>query len=1005
MTAQFELALLHPAVSSRTPALPPALWSLFTSLLSATQPCPVRFGSSAYTKDVVHVRSQFFSPKSLIAPPVSLIAPPIKSKRNQQTLKTTLRQLFKSVLLGGGVPHAFSANKRLRNLVWPDAPRRISLRSKSQLTHRRPRQSNWLESLEPRHMMAAAPVATNDSAYFTNSGTDLVVTLASNPTPLLSNDLDIDSGTLTASVVASPTSGSLLSFNSNGTFTYRPNTGFTGVDSFTYKANDGALDSNVATVSISVGTRLLAKQNLDNNIVDSNSGGLLTTGGLQLTEQLTPDQALIYRSDALSKPIIAAETQLAPGVAVPTAITAQLTFNGVAGTTYSYSTSGMTAGQALRFALQADGSALATGMYDYSLSVGTTISGVTTYQTFTGKQAIVNRTASEYGANWWLAGLDRLYDSSAGALLVQGDGNTLWFAKSGANYLHAAGDTSFSTLVKNGGNTFTLTAKTGEQSNFSTLGLLTSWVDTNANTTSFAYADRNGDSIAAELISITDPFGRVTNLNYTSGKVSSIAHFSGRTTSLTISSGNLTGYTLTDPDGAGPLTAPAFAFSYAAAGKLSTRTDAAAYTTSYAFGASDGRLRTITHPDSSTWQLIPSETIGLPTGTSGNTLKKPSDVQASITDERSHLWKVRTDRFGLITQSTTALGFVTNVTRDADGQPIMVTEPDPDGRVPLTSSITKLGYNASGDMTHFIAPDGGVTTATYSGTLHRQLSTTDPVGRSTSSTYDIKGNLLTSTDGAGYVTTYAVNSRGLTTSVTPPDPDGGGPLTSPITTLAYDSNGRLITVTNPDASTNTFTYNTADQPLTAVDELGKTSSFVYDSLGRQTSQTNRVGATDTFTFDPLSRLVKKTDALGNVTDIEYNNRGWVSKVTYPDPDGAGPLTRPTDNRSYDATGNLLSQGAAAGMFTAPLTATFDDDNRQISKGDPTDPLVKEVWTYDNAGRLTAHKRAAVASAFPDQTVLQYDANGRVVRRKGTDATFHRLAHCPLRRMDQLQRGR
>ncbi len=67
------------------------------------------------------------------------------------------------------------------------------------------------------------------------------------------------------------------------------------------------------------------------------------------------------------------------------------------------------------------------------------------------------------------------------------------------------------------------------------------------------------------------------------------------------------------------------------------------------------------------------------------------------------------------------------------------------------------------------------------------------------------------------------NSRGLPTSMTPPDPDGAGALTSPVTTLAYDCYGRLTTLTNPDSSTQTFTYNTADQMLTHVDELGKTT--------------------------------------------------------------------------------------------------------------------------------------------------------------------------------------
>src|SRR5205814_1952664 len=38
----------------------------------------------------------------------------------------------------------------------------------------------------------------------------------------------------------------------NGSFTYTPAAGFHGADSFTYHANDGALDSNSATVAITV---------------------------------------------------------------------------------------------------------------------------------------------------------------------------------------------------------------------------------------------------------------------------------------------------------------------------------------------------------------------------------------------------------------------------------------------------------------------------------------------------------------------------------------------------------------------------------------------------------------------------------------------------------------------------------------------------------------------------------------------------------------------------------
>ena len=63
-----------------------------------------------------------------------------------------------------------------------------------------------IEHLEPRHLMAAVPVARDDAAFYTNVGTDLVVTTSSSPAALLANDFDIDGGALTPSVVSNPTS-------------------------------------------------------------------------------------------------------------------------------------------------------------------------------------------------------------------------------------------------------------------------------------------------------------------------------------------------------------------------------------------------------------------------------------------------------------------------------------------------------------------------------------------------------------------------------------------------------------------------------------------------------------------------------------------------------------------------------------------------------------------------------------------------------------------------------
>ena len=60
----------------------------------------------------------------------------------------------------------------------------------------------------------------------------------------------MDNDTLTFSVVANPAHGSLSGTVPN--LTYTPAADYNGSDSFTFKANDGTVDSNIATISITV---------------------------------------------------------------------------------------------------------------------------------------------------------------------------------------------------------------------------------------------------------------------------------------------------------------------------------------------------------------------------------------------------------------------------------------------------------------------------------------------------------------------------------------------------------------------------------------------------------------------------------------------------------------------------------------------------------------------------------------------------------------------------------
>ncbi len=69
---------------------------------------------------------------------------------------------------------------------------------------------------------------------------------------VLGNDSDVDNGQiLTPVLVGGPRNGS-LTLNPDGSFTYRPNNRFNGLDNFAYKVSDGQLDSNIVEVEILV---------------------------------------------------------------------------------------------------------------------------------------------------------------------------------------------------------------------------------------------------------------------------------------------------------------------------------------------------------------------------------------------------------------------------------------------------------------------------------------------------------------------------------------------------------------------------------------------------------------------------------------------------------------------------------------------------------------------------------------------------------------------------------
>ena len=99
------------------------------------------------------------------------------------------------------------------------------------------------------------PIANDDSYMIGEDGTLNIATLGvlANDTSALPLLTPLTVPPSSASLVSSTSSGTLsLGLAGEGSFTYTPNAHFNGTDVFTYRANDGTLDSNVASVTITV---------------------------------------------------------------------------------------------------------------------------------------------------------------------------------------------------------------------------------------------------------------------------------------------------------------------------------------------------------------------------------------------------------------------------------------------------------------------------------------------------------------------------------------------------------------------------------------------------------------------------------------------------------------------------------------------------------------------------------------------------------------------------------
>lgn len=172
----------------------------------------------------------------------------------------------------------------------------------------------------------------------------------------------------------------------------------------------------------------------------------------------------------------------------------------------------------------------------------------------------------------------------------------------------------------------------------------------------------------------------------------------------------------------------------------------------------------------------------------------------------------------------------------------------------------------------------------------RVSSLTNGAGQTVNYAYDVNsGRLLSATLGSA-VTTVGYDANGNVNSVT--DPSSVTTAVVPLfkTTVTdrndqqwiytFDANYNLLSVKDPLNHTTSYTYNDRNQVLTVTDPLDHTQTFTYHtSNGLLHTIVDAAGKITTYTYDARNNPDTITDHDNHVTDFDFNTDNTLHSVT------------------------------------------------------------------------------------------------------------------------------
>ncbi|MFL6387111.1 MAG: DUF6531 domain-containing protein [Terriglobales bacterium] len=253
----------------------------------------------------------------------------------------------------------------------------------------------------------------------------------------------------------------------------------------------------------------------------------------------------------------------------------------------------------------------------------------------------------------------------------------------------------------------------------------------------------------------------------------------------------------------------------------------------------------------------------------------------SITDRNGNATSLTYDSSARLSQVVAPSGAALNFQYQNAQFPSLVTGiTSPAGNVSYT-------YDASQRLTSVAYPDAsGMTYAYDSNSL--LTSVTDSLGHLTEGhTYDTFRRGLTSTRGSGADSINLVYLNGSTALIT---------SRGAITTFNHSSsNGRryVNSTSGPGCascgakSTATYSYDSAQNPVSVTDANGHVVNFSYDGQGNVLSRSAHLddGTVQvwSYTYNQFSQVTSATDPLGNLTSFQYDPRGNLLAIITPRP--------------------------------------------------------------------------------------------------------------------------